>query len=143
LAKEQGARCLVDTSPDVIRQSGSYLNPVVFDHVDPRSDLAQVEVFGPVLAITSFDSIDEAIAIANGTEYGLSASVWTNDFKSIKKYSSELSVGKLQIRADATSTSTLGFSLGSEPAGASGFGVEFGMDALSSYSRLMSVEIAG
>ncbi|MFM0047228.1 aldehyde dehydrogenase family protein [Paraburkholderia sediminicola] len=143
LAKEQGARCLVDTSPDVIRRAGSYLNPVVFDQVDPGSDLAQVEVFGPVLAITPFDSIDEAIAIANGTEYGLSATVWTNDFKSIRKYSSQLNVGKLQIRADVTSTSTHGFSLGSEPMGASGFGVEFGMDALNSYSRLMSVEITG
>ncbi|MEQ5843770.1 aldehyde dehydrogenase family protein [Paraburkholderia acidicola] len=143
LAKEHGARCLVDPSHEVIERPGSYLNPVIFDRVDPDSDLAQVEVFGPVLAITQFNDVDKAISIANGTEYGLSAAVWTNDFKAIKRFASELNVGKLQIRADPTSTSTHGFSLGSEPMGASGFGVEFGMDALNSYSRLMSVELAG
>ncbi|MGQ7932574.1 aldehyde dehydrogenase family protein [Paraburkholderia sp. D1E] len=142
-AKGEGNRCLLEPSQEVLSRSGSYLNPVVFDQVQPRDFIAQTEIFGPVLAITTFDSIEQAIEIANCTEYGLSASVWTRDFRAIQKVSNELVVGKLKIRASLEPARGVGFSLGSEPARASGFGVETGLEALESYSRLMSLEITG
>ena len=60
---------------------GYYIEPTVFADVDPYSELAQNEVFGPVLAITPFDTEQEAIDIANCTPYGLSGYVQTADFK--------------------------------------------------------------
>lgn len=143
MARSQGNRCLLPPSPEVVARGGSYLNPVVFDRVQPGDFVAQTEIFGPVLAITTFDTVEQAIDMANGTEYGLSASVWSRDFRVIKKITNELAVGKLKIRASLEPARGVGFALGAEPAKASGFGVETGLEALESYSRLMSVEITG
>lgn len=63
--------------PDLAR--GAYLKPTVFDRVDPRSALATEELFGPVLSVLTFRTEQEAIALANATEYGLTASIWTHD----------------------------------------------------------------
>ena len=60
---------------------GYYIAPTVFADVDPDSELAQTEVFGPVLAITPFDTEQDAIDIANNSRYGLSGYVWTADLK--------------------------------------------------------------
>jgi len=56
---------------------GYYMAPTIVTGVDPADRLAQAEVFGPVLAVLPFDSEEEAVAIANGTDYGLAAAVWT------------------------------------------------------------------
>ena len=56
---------------------GNFVEPTVFADVTPRMRIAQEEIFGPVLSVIAFDDADEAIRIANGTKYGLTASVWT------------------------------------------------------------------
>jgi betaine-aldehyde dehydrogenase len=58
---------------------GYFIAPTIIDQVAPDSELAQHEIFGPVLSVISFRSEDEAIAIANGTPYGLTAAIWTSD----------------------------------------------------------------
>ncbi|MEM6785241.1 MAG: aldehyde dehydrogenase family protein, partial [Bacteroidota bacterium] len=58
---------------------GYFFQPTIFTNVDPDSRLAQEEVFGPVLAVITIDSFDEAIAAANNTPYGLSSAVYTKD----------------------------------------------------------------
>ncbi|RFP87433.1 aldehyde dehydrogenase [Rhodobacteraceae bacterium 63075] len=67
-----GGRILEDTG-------GYYMAPTILTGVKRSHNVFQKEVFGPVLAVTSFDSDEEAISLANGTEYGLSAGVWTSD----------------------------------------------------------------
>ena len=59
--------------------AGHFVEPVLFGDVDPESELAREEVFGPVLALFPFDKEAEAIELANGTDYGLVASVWTHN----------------------------------------------------------------
>ncbi|NAT15519.1 hypothetical protein CU663_04155 [Pseudomonas syringae pv. actinidifoliorum] len=60
-------------------ENGYYVQPVVFGPVPRDHKLAREEVFGPVLAILPFDDEDDAVALANGTDYGLVASVWTEN----------------------------------------------------------------
>ncbi len=57
--------------------AGYYVEPTIFCNVRPEAVIAQEEIFGPVLAVTPFDTEEEAVAIANGTKYGLAAGVWT------------------------------------------------------------------
>ena len=81
-AKADGARLLTGghrLGGDLA--DGYYLAPTVFADVDPDSDLAQNEVFGPVLAITPFEDEQEAINIANNSRYGLSGYLYTADLR--------------------------------------------------------------
>ena len=65
---------------------GHYFAPVLFGAVDPRSELAQEEVFGPVLSLFAFDTEEQAIDLANGTEYGLIAGIWADKFDQIAAF---------------------------------------------------------
>ncbi len=73
-----GGRILEDTG-------GYYMAPTILTGVERSHNVFQKEVFGPVLSVTSFDSDEEAISLANGTEYGLSAGVWTSDLSRAHK----------------------------------------------------------
>ncbi len=85
-----GARTLADTG-------GSYLEPTVFDEVDPGMRLARQEIFGPVLSVLTFDDLDEAVALANATEYGLAAGLWTSDLSTAHKISRALKAGTVWV----------------------------------------------
>jgi len=74
-AKAEGARLVTGGKPPAHMPNGYYVEPTVFADVDPRSTLAQEEVFGPVLAIIPFDDDDDAVRIANDSIYGLSGAV--------------------------------------------------------------------
>ncbi|MBW6433213.1 aldehyde dehydrogenase family protein [Actinoplanes hulinensis] len=63
--------------------TGHFVAPTVFADVDPDSELAQEEIFGPVLSIIGFDSDDEAVAIANNSRYGLAGAVWGSDERAL------------------------------------------------------------
>ncbi len=79
--KDEGARLLAGGERDVegMKARGSFMRPAVFADVRPEMRIAQEEIFGPVLACLRFRADDEALAIANGTRYGLAASIWTRD----------------------------------------------------------------
>ncbi|SEN22157.1 aldehyde dehydrogenase (NAD+) [bacterium A37T11] len=97
-AKKDGARLVTGGGPvggDL--EGGYYIQPTVFADVDPYSELAQVEVFGPVLSIIPFKTEEEAIEIANATEYGLSGYIQTNDINKALRVSEQLITGDVHI----------------------------------------------
>lgn len=92
-AVAQGARLLVGNT-----RQGALYSPTVLDHVHPDMLVVKEETFGPVSPIIRFDSIDEAIAISNGTAYGLSSSVCTNRMDYITRFVNALHVGSVNVR---------------------------------------------
>jgi putative phosphonoacetaldehyde dehydrogenase len=92
-AVAQGAKLLVGNKRD-----GALYSPTVIDDVDPKMTVVKQETFGPVSPVISFGGIDEAIAIANGTAYGLSSAVCTQRLDYITRFVSELDVGTVNVR---------------------------------------------
>jgi putative phosphonoacetaldehyde dehydrogenase len=92
-AVAQGARLLCGH-----RREGALYAPTVLDRVDPQMTLVREETFGPVSPVISFASVDEAIAIANGTAYGLSSSLCTQRLDVITRFVRELQVGTVNVR---------------------------------------------
>jgi phosphonoacetaldehyde dehydrogenase len=92
-AVAQGARLLVGN-----HRTGALYSPTVLDNVRPGMTLVREETFGPVSPIISFKNIEEAIAISNGTAYGLSSSVCTNRLDYITRFVNELQVGSVNVR---------------------------------------------
>jgi phosphonoacetaldehyde dehydrogenase len=89
----QGARLLAGNQRD-----GALHSPTVIDQVRPEMTVVKQETFGPVSPLIRFGSIDEAIAISNGTAYGLSSAVCTNRLDYITRFVAELQVGTVNIR---------------------------------------------
>lgn len=86
--------------PALVR--GWFLEPTLYRDADPASPLAQEELFGPVLATFTAGDLDEAIALANGTRYGLSASLFTRDLRAALEYVHRIEAGMVRVNADTT-----------------------------------------
>jgi aldehyde dehydrogenase (NAD+) len=114
---------------------GHFIEPTVFADVDPSSELAQREVFGPVLAITPFRTEDQAIEIANSTPYGLSAYVQTSDLHRALRVADELVTGEVLINGAVN----LGVHRPFGGLGISGFGKEGGRAGLDEFLQVKSV----
>jgi acyl-CoA reductase-like NAD-dependent aldehyde dehydrogenase len=96
-ALKDGARLLLGgNTPPADLQRGYYFAPTVFSDVTPEMRIAQNEVFGPVLAIQAYDDVDEAVALANKTRYGLAAAVWGNDERAVG-VARRIRAGQIQI----------------------------------------------
>ncbi|WP_087689825.1 MULTISPECIES: phosphonoacetaldehyde dehydrogenase [unclassified Pandoraea] len=91
-AVAQGARLLVGN-----KREGALYSPTVIDRVDPKMTVVREETFGPVSPIITFGSIDEAIAISNGTAFGLSSGVCTNRLDYVTRFTDELQVGTVNV----------------------------------------------
>jgi aldehyde dehydrogenase (NAD+)/betaine-aldehyde dehydrogenase len=76
---------------------GFYFRPTLLDRVSPDMRVAQEEIFGPVLSIIDFDEIEEAIAIANRSQYGLVAGVWTRDISKAMTVASRIKSGQVYV----------------------------------------------
>ncbi|WP_316528027.1 aldehyde dehydrogenase [Kitasatospora brasiliensis] len=96
-ALDDGARLRTGGERTLTATGGAYLRPTVFDRVAPDSRLAREEVFGPVLSVLTFDDLDEAVALANATEYGLAAGLWTSDLSTAHKVSRALKAGTVWV----------------------------------------------
>ncbi|MFI7296960.1 aldehyde dehydrogenase [Streptomyces sp. NPDC050121] len=94
---EEGARLRVGGGRTLAETGGSFLRPTVFDHVRPGMQLAREEIFGPVLSVLTFDDLDEAVELANDTEYGLAAGLWTSDLSTAHRVSRALRAGTVWV----------------------------------------------
>ncbi|CAL9366345.1 NADP_NAD-dependent aldehyde dehydrogenase PuuC [Streptomyces sp. enrichment culture] len=94
---DEGARLRTGGDRVLAETGGTYLEPTVFDRVDPGSRLAREEIFGPVLSVLAFDDLDEAVRLANATEYGLAAGLWTSDLSTAHQVSRALKAGTVWV----------------------------------------------
>lgn len=76
---------------------GYYMEPTIVTGVDPSDRIAQEEVFGPVLAVMPFDTEEEAVALANGTDFGLAAAVWTSDLSRAHRMVRRIRAGVVHV----------------------------------------------
>lgn len=123
---------IVDHAPE----SGAYVVPTLFDNVPPDHTLAQDEIFGPVQVLIPFDTEEQALEIANGTEFGLVASVWTANGARQMRLAKALKSGQVFINNYGAGG---GAELPFGGTGKSGHGREKGFEALYGFSTLKTV----
>ncbi len=116
---------------------GYFVEPTVFDAVQPSNTLAREEVFGPVLAVTRFKTSQEAIKIANGTVYGLAAGLWTRDLSLAHRAARELRAGLVWVNGWDACDITMPFGGFKQ----SGFGRDRSLHALHKYADLKAISI--
>lgn len=140
LGREQGAQLI--TGGERIQTGelapGYFVQPTVFADVTPEMRIAQEEIFGPVAGLTPFEGEDEAVAVANGTPYGLTAGLWTSDVGRAHRVSRRIDAGMVWVN-------TYRFIRWSTPYGgvkASGWGRENGIEALDSYLETKTTVIS-
>jgi succinate-semialdehyde dehydrogenase/glutarate-semialdehyde dehydrogenase len=134
-ALERGAKALVGgTLPD---GPGYYYPPTVLDNVPPDARCLHEEIFGPVAPITRFNSESEAIALANGTEYGLVAYFYTRDVKRALRVSEALEVGMVGMNQGIVSNPAAPFGGIKQ----SGFGREGGHEGIDEYLEIKYVAV--
>lgn len=134
-AEGQGAR--VATGGRKLNRAGAFLEPTVLSGVTPDMEIAQNEVFGPVLSVLSFRTEAEAIDIANGTDYGLVAGVFTSDLGRATHAARHLRAGQVFVNewyAGGVETPFGGV-------GKSGYGREKGREALWNYVQTKNIAI--
>ncbi|WP_336881165.1 aldehyde dehydrogenase [Rhodococcus globerulus] len=117
--------------------TGFFVEPTVFADVNNASTIARQEVFGPVLSVISYDDVDDALALANDSEYGLGGTVWTSDQERGIEIARRVETGSFGVN-------TFNLDWGSPFGGvkASGVGRELGPEGLASYQQLKSIFLA-
>jgi aminomuconate-semialdehyde/2-hydroxymuconate-6-semialdehyde dehydrogenase len=139
LAEEEGGEILTGGKrpadlPERVRD-GWFLEPTVIAGLDCNRRVMQEEIFGPVVTVTPFDSPDEAIAYANGTRYGLSASVWTRDLQTAHRVAAAIDSGTVWVNTWLLRDLRVPFGGMKE----SGVGREGGFDSLDFFTEAKNV----
>jgi acyl-CoA reductase-like NAD-dependent aldehyde dehydrogenase len=116
------------------KTGGYFVQPTVFADVSENDPLFQQEIFGPVLTLTRFHTVEEAISLANATPYGLAAYVWTTNLNTGLRLSKEIHAGMVTVNGSSPQGEG-SQAISTEPYGQSGVGAEFGMAGLESYTR--------
>ena len=117
--------------------TGNFVAPTVFADVPPDARIFQEEIFGPVVAITPFDTDDEALALANGTKYGLAAYIWTNDLKRAHNFAQAVEAGMVWLNSNNVRDLRTPFG----GVKASGLGHEGGYRSIDFYTDQQAVHI--
>jgi acyl-CoA reductase-like NAD-dependent aldehyde dehydrogenase len=138
-AVASGARLVVGGGipADPALADGAFLEPTVLAEVDPSSEIACREVFGPVLSTLTFGSEDEAVEFANLGQYGLTAAVWTSDLDRALRVVNRIEAGYVWVNDVETRYPAMPFGGWRD----SGVGAEHGLEEILSFTRLRSVNI--
>jgi acyl-CoA reductase-like NAD-dependent aldehyde dehydrogenase len=138
LGLREGATALHESAIPEARelQDGFFVGPTVLGGVTPEMTIAQEEIFGPVASLMRFDSDEQAIAIANGTSYGLTAAICTRDEPRAARMAQQLEVGMVFVN-NYTRRNFIGSPFGGVKG--SGYGREYGADTLHEFVRAKNV----
>ena len=142
LGIEEGATAVLGGLEAVQTGPRCFVSPTIFDDVSSDMRIAQEEIFGPVLCVQSFNTEAEALQIANATDYGLGATVWTKDFGRGKRMAKGIRAGRVAVRTSEEEGAPMP-GMNCEPQKASGFGAESGLGGMQSYSVLKAISFSG
>ncbi|MDE2305567.1 MAG: aldehyde dehydrogenase [Gammaproteobacteria bacterium] len=134
IGAKEGAKLRIGGSRVNEASGGFFVEPTVFDRVDNSMRIAQEEIFGPVLSTISFRSVEEAIALANKTTYGLASAVWTGSLSKAHKVSRAIRAGAVSVNCYAADAHDVTVPFGGYKQ--SGFGRDKSLHALDKYVQL-------
>jgi gamma-glutamyl-gamma-aminobutyraldehyde dehydrogenase len=132
IAQSEGSEIVFGGTRSLPETGGFYMGPTIVNRVKPEHSLFQKEVFGPVLSITSFEDQETAIELANGTDYGLAAGVWTSSLSRAHQMVRALKCGVVHVNTYGGPDITV--PLGG--VGQSGNGSDKSLHAISKYQNL-------
>mgnify|MGYP001948197023 FL=1 len=138
LGKKEGAKLITGGKRADHMENGWYYEPTVFEHSDHSSCITKEEIFGPVLSVMKFKEEQEVIELANSTDYGLAAGIWTNDIARAHRVSKSVRAGIVWVntyRAISPIAPIGGSKL-------SGYGREGGLEAVHDYTQKKTVWIS-
>ena len=139
IAESEGAHAVAGGKVSEVAGAtgGFYIDPTIYTGVDNTARIAREEIFGPVLLVLAFDTEDEAVALANDSDYGLVAGIWTSNVSRALRVSEQIRVGQVFVNTWSTGSVQTPFGGWKN----SGYGREKGVEALHHYSQVKCVTI--